>query len=472
MNMATTAFWPVYNHLKETIDYAENPDKTIERKYVDEDLYKTLQYAENSKKTDETMYVSAINCPKQKAYEFMMRTKRRFHESGKIVGYHGYQSFAAGEVTPEEAHQIGIETAKRMWGGQYEVVITTHLNTGHLHNHFVANSTSFVTGKKFRNQIKDHKRFREISDAVCQEHNKSVLKDAPFYGGEKGAYWVHKNGGKTHRDILKEDMEHCLREAYSVKDLIRRLNAIGYECDFNPNHAHWTVRAVDWDRAVRIDKLGFTKERLKKEFDGHKLWGHSFNAVGFYLAEHPIYKPKIYPVNKLLKDMEYELDHARGAEAAAAALVAILFLIMITIIQLTREQNDYNPRTPGLRKLITEAPKIEQEYRLLIDNNISSMQELFDYHDGLEAQIKTLETERQKIRDRIRRCTDDNEKTVLKQQAKDVTKQLDPLRKQKQITERIERRAPELQRMMVLERELEIQSYEQQRKKNNYERSR
>ena len=82
--MATTAFWPVYNHLKETIDYAKNPDKTIERKYVDEDLYKTLQYAENSDKTDETMYVSAVNCPKQKAYEYMMRTKRRFHESGKI----------------------------------------------------------------------------------------------------------------------------------------------------------------------------------------------------------------------------------------------------------------------------------------------------------------------------------------------------------------------------------------------------
>ena len=267
-------------------------------------------------------------------------------------------------------------------------------------------------------------------------------------------------------------MEYCLREAYSVKDLIRRLNAIGYECDFNPNHAHWTVRAVDWDRAVRIDKLGFTKERLKKEFDGHKLWGHSFNAVGFYLLEHPIYKPKIYPVNKLLKDMEYELDHASGAEAAAAALVFILFAILIAIIKLTREQDDYKPRTPGLRKLITEAPRIEQEYRLLIDNNISSMQELFDYHDSLGNQINALESDRQAIRNRIRRCDNEEEKTDLKQQAKDVTKQLDPLRKQNQIIERIERRAPELQRMMVLERELEIQSYEQQRKKNNYERSR
>ncbi len=470
--MATTGFWPIYNHLKETIDYAENPDKTIERKYVDEDLYKTLQYAENSEKTDETMYVSAVNCPKQHAYEYMMRTKRRFHESGKIVGYHGYQSFAAGEVTPEEAHQIGVETAKRMWGGQYEVVVTTHLNTGHLHNHFVANSTSFVTGKKFRNQIKDHLRFREISNAVCLEHNKSVLKDAPFRGGEKGAYWIHKKGGKTHRDILKEDMENCLYEAYSVKDLIRRLNAIGYECDFNPKHEHWTVRAADWDRAVRIDKLGFTKERLRNEFDGHKLRVYSFNAIGFYLLDHPVYKPKIFPVNKLLKDMEYELDHASGAGTAAAALVAILFLILITIIQLTRERDDYKPRTPGLRKLITEAPKIEQEYRLLIDNNISSMQELFDYHDNLENQIKALEAERQKLRNKIRRCDNAEEKIQLKQQAKDLTKQLTPLREQNRITDRIEHRAPELQKMLVLERGLELQAYTQQKNQRNYDRSR
>ena len=84
--MATTGFWPVYNHLKETIAYAENPDKTIDRKFLDDDLWQALQYVESSDKTGQTMYVSAINCPKQKAYEYMMRTKRRFHETGKIVG--------------------------------------------------------------------------------------------------------------------------------------------------------------------------------------------------------------------------------------------------------------------------------------------------------------------------------------------------------------------------------------------------
>ena len=465
--MATTGFWPVYNHLKETIAYAENPDKTVDRKFLDDDLWQALRYVENSDKTDQTMYVSAINCPKQKAYEYMMRTKRRFHETGKIVGYHGFQSFAAGEVAPEEAHRIGVETARRMWGDQYEVVVTTHLNTDNLHHHFCWNSSSFVTGKKYRNQIKDHRRLREVSDAVCQEYGKSVLQNAPFYGGEKGSYWIHKDGGKTHRDILREDLERCLREAYSLQDLNRRMNALGYVCDFNPNHAHWTVRAVDWDRAVRIDKLGFTKERLMKELDGHKLWGYSsINRVGFYLLDHPIYKPPIQPVSKELKRLNYELPQTHTAAGVAALMIINLFLILMLLIKLARERNDYTPQTPGLRKLITEAPKIEQEYRLLIDNKISSMQELYDFHDDLEAQIKALEAQRQKIRNKLRRCSDPNEKSALKQQAKNITKQLTPLRKQNKIAERIEHRAPELLKMMILERDLEIQAYTKQRNMN------
>ena len=108
--MATTGFWPVKNRLKEVIDYARNRDKTTDKKFLDEDLYAALRYVENDKKTDQTMYVSGINCPKQRAYEYMMATKRRYGKFGGNVAYHGYQSFVIGEVTPEEAHQIGLET--------------------------------------------------------------------------------------------------------------------------------------------------------------------------------------------------------------------------------------------------------------------------------------------------------------------------------------------------------------------------
>ena len=118
--MATTGFWPVKNRLKEVIDYARNPDKTIERKYLDDDLYATLEYAANADKTDETMYVSGINCSKFRAYEEMTAVKRRFGERGKVVAYHGYQSFRAGEVTAEEAHEIGLRTARQMWGDRHQ----------------------------------------------------------------------------------------------------------------------------------------------------------------------------------------------------------------------------------------------------------------------------------------------------------------------------------------------------------------
>ncbi len=105
---------------------------------------------------------------------------------------------------------FGMETARRMWGDDYEIVVTTHLNTDNIHNHIVVNSVSFRTGRKFENHISDHYRLREISDAVCQEYGKSVLKNAKFYGGEKGAYWVHKDGGMTHRDILRRDIDEVL----------------------------------------------------------------------------------------------------------------------------------------------------------------------------------------------------------------------------------------------------------------------
>ncbi|MDD4495123.1 MAG: relaxase/mobilization nuclease domain-containing protein, partial [Eubacteriales bacterium] len=149
--MAVTGFWPVKSRLKEVIDYADNPDKTTECKYLDDDLATTLDYAENDSKTDRKMFVTGINCPTGKAYEQMSETKRRFGKTGGNVAYHGFQSFVSGEVTPEECHRIGIETAKRMWGNDYEIVVTTHLNTDNIHNHIVVNSVSFRNGRKFEN---------------------------------------------------------------------------------------------------------------------------------------------------------------------------------------------------------------------------------------------------------------------------------------------------------------------------------
>ena len=193
--MAITGFWPVFKNLKATLDYADNPDKTTAPGYLDEDLYAALRYAENDDKTDRKMFVGGINCSAQHAYAEMVAVQRRFGLRGKVVGYHGIQSFREGEVTPEQAFVIGKKTARQMWGDRYQVLVTVHLNTDNVHCHFVVNSVSFKDGAKFKNKIGDHKELRRISDAICREHGLSVLENSEFYSkGKKKEYWVHRAG--------------------------------------------------------------------------------------------------------------------------------------------------------------------------------------------------------------------------------------------------------------------------------------
>ena len=89
--MAVTGFWPIYKSLKATLDYADNPDKTTPKEYVDDDLYAALRYAGNDNKTDRQLYVGGINCSRQNAFAEMVAVQRRFGLRGKVVGYHGIQ---------------------------------------------------------------------------------------------------------------------------------------------------------------------------------------------------------------------------------------------------------------------------------------------------------------------------------------------------------------------------------------------
>ena len=196
---------------------------------MDDDLYAALSYAENDSKTDRKMYVSGINCSKQNAYAEMVAVQRRFGMRGKVVGYHGIQSFAAGEVTPEQAFEIGKVTARKMWGDRYQVLVTVHLNTDNVHCHFVVNPVSYKDGVKFKNKIGDHKELRRVSDEICREHGLSVLENSNFYGGHKKDYWRHKSGKKTHRDYLREDVEYCLSFATSPREFENQLYALGYK---------------------------------------------------------------------------------------------------------------------------------------------------------------------------------------------------------------------------------------------------
>ena len=166
--MATTSIWRVKGWLGKVVVYVENPDKTanpafVERKDLSDQqlqgLSDVIEYAANCNKTqaaDEQSdvlysFVSGVNCNPGNARDEMIAVKKRFGKENGTVAYHGYQSFAPGEATPELAHKIGLKLVERLWGERYQVLVTTHLDKeSHLHNHFVVNTVSFIDGSASR----------------------------------------------------------------------------------------------------------------------------------------------------------------------------------------------------------------------------------------------------------------------------------------------------------------------------------
>lgn len=442
--MATTGFWPVRGRLKEVIDYANNPDKTTAKEYLDEDLYAAIRYVENDDKTDQTMFVSAINCSKHNAYNEMIAVKRRFGERGKNIAYHGYQSFAAGEVTPAEAHAIGMETARKMWGARYQVVVTTHLNTDNIHNHFVINSVSFVDGKKFRNGIGDRLELRKISDAICAARNKSVIQSHKFYSNKK-EYWIRNSGKLTHRDMLRRDVDEALSKCCTFKDMEYYLKCLGYRFERDFRYEHPSVIADGWKRAVRITSLG---ENYSREAMRQKLVANQ-RLPELYVLITPKWK------RAPLLNFEYQLRQAQRKDT-----VQLLFELFIEILKLCTGSNiqeaDNRPLSPQMRAEVQKLDKYIEEYKLLCDNHIESPKELLSFQENLSARISELEQERYALRLKLRRVKTPEEDAALKAQAKELTKQITPLRKELKVALRIEEHIPRIKELLDAERNIEL----------------
>lgn len=443
--MATTGFWPVKSRLKEVIDYAENPDKTTDKKFLDEDLWAALSYVESDDKTDKRMYVSGINCPTKRACEYMMATKQRYGKPGGNIAYHGYQSFVSGEVTPEEAHQIGLETARRMWGDDYEVVVTTHLNTDNIHNHIVVNSVSFRTGRKFENHISDHYRLREISDEICRERGKAVLAPSKFTVNRKKDYWIHKSGGFTHRDILKRDIDEAISNTTNWKAFDFYLKNLGYSYARNSDYRHPSIIAPGWKRSVRIDSLGeqYTQEKIRERLILNQ------KDITLYAGRIP---KRFAP----LMELQLEFKKAQRMDEIQLAFALIIELWKL-ITGNNIDKSSPKPLSPSIRREVQRLDQTMKEYRLLCENQIDSAQELVSFIEKKSADISALESKRQKIYNRIRRPKSEEGKEQDKAAAREISAKLKPLRKELKTAQSITERYPHILELLETERAIEAQ---------------
>ena len=191
--MATTSLWHIQGHLRDLVDYVENPEKTYPEL---QDLWDASRYVQRPAATADGHYVTAINCLKETALEQMILTKRQYGKTDGYIAFHGYQSFKPGEVSAQECHDIGVALAKEMWGDRFQILVTTHLDKDHLHNHYLFNSVSFRDGKKYNYSKAEMQRLRDVSDRLCIEHGLSVIRN-PHKAPSRPVYLDEKDGKPT-----------------------------------------------------------------------------------------------------------------------------------------------------------------------------------------------------------------------------------------------------------------------------------
>ena len=263
--MATTKIWNIVDNLGTVIGYSKNKNKTQKKNELD--LKQAINYAMNKDKTEEQYFVDGINCEVESAFQEMQDVKRLYDKQEGNLGYHAIQSFKEGEVTPEIAHEIGMRLAQEIWGDRFQVIVTTHLNTNHIHNHFIVNSVSFKDGKKYYDTHYTYAIIRNKSDEICKEYNLSVLKEKTTEKTKINYSYFYQQYEKQddYTTLAKRDLDFAIKQAFSYKDFLKIMEKMHYL--IYERSGKLSIRHKDTKRNIRIERRfgeNYTIENIKR----------------------------------------------------------------------------------------------------------------------------------------------------------------------------------------------------------------
>lgn len=426
--MAVTRLWKVTDRLDKVIDYAEDETKTKKPKYSDKEwqaLKDVLEYAKDEEKTEQQFYVSGINCNPDKARDQFVMVKEQYNKTGGIQAYHGYISFKdTDNLSPDLAHQIGMEFVGRVWGERFQVVVTTHLNTKCLHCHYVINSVSLVDGKRLQNKEKAWFYFRHIADEICKEYGLSVVEKPdrnkePDYVTlqDKQQTMKEQAGIPTRRNLVRAAVDEAVENSRTMAEFKRYLSAMGYKYRISENLKYWSVTADGWKQPVRLYRLGenYTNLRIQERIAENDLYMR-VNAKPFQTA---FYVPKEYSDIRKVKGSLYNLY--------------LYYCYRLGYFNKPNEKQslrDYNRLHHLLREDLMKVDKYSQEAELLGKNRIETSEQLFSYKKSLQKELETLTDDRKYLRNKLRRNISEVEAAEVKTEISEISQRLSKLRKE------------------------------------------
>lgn len=434
--MAVTSIWPITGNVATVIDYATNPQKTSVASLSElaalHAIDNVVEYTTDQMKTENCQLVSGVNCIPAIAKDQFMKTKSDFNQMGGRTCFHGYQSFRAGEVDADTAHKIGVALAKELWGDRFEVVVATHLNTDHYHNHFVVNSVSFMDGKKFYNLKSDYQRMREVSDRLCREHKLSVIRNPQGKGNNYAQWSAEKNGKPTYQSITKADIDRAVMASTTMRDFYRVMEQMGYRLKLYTKSGsllkHPVAIPPGGTKGVRLDRLGYDYT-----LDGitERILRNMRKQVPFPEVE------KQHRGRYRLRGSFRKYPKATGFRA--------LYLYYCYLLKIIVKKPASVKKVPAsLREDIVKLDWIIAQTRFLGANKIETAQDLQSKQKEIQIQIEKLTQQRRDLRialKRVQRQDDPVQVDALKAQIATLSAEVRKHRKEVKLCDDIAQRS-------------------------------
>ena len=371
-------------------------------------------------------FQTAINCTLDNAFLQMQATKQRWDKYGGILGYHIVHSYAPGEVTPEQAHEAGVEFAQRLLGDKYEAVVCTHTDRDHLHCHIVFNSVSFLDGRKYRSDFKSYFHdLRDTSNAVSREYGFSVI-DSDGKGKHYSEWNAERSGKTTVRDLIRRDIDAALAGSLTYDTFLETLRRHGYSVKRDPNVKHTAVRPPGGQRFVRLDSLGdgYTEADLMQRLNEQR---HEPEPTPAVFSEQKRYtirrRPCRYPPIK------------RGSFRA-------LYLYYLYLLSSRKKRPQKVPFET--RAEIRRVKLYRQQFMLLQKYRVDTKAELDMLSDALSNEMQILVNRRKELY-ALRR---EQPSEQLDADIDSLTVQLRPLRRELRLCSKIAEYAPRMLRQV------------------------
>ena len=464
--MATTSLWKVDKRLDHVIDYATDEEKTKNENIENEggnfdSIEKLLTYATNPTKTEKLFYTTGINCKVDNAVKEMQFIKKLYGKEKGILAFHGYQSFKEGEVTSEIAHEIGVRLAEEMWGDRFQVVVSTHLNTDNIHNHFVINSVSFKDGYKYYSNLSNTALLRKTSDEICEEYGLSVLKEKTCKSGINFENFYKKSmRDSDYYKFAKEDIDYAIEHSWSYKEFLKRLKEMGYQVYFRANKI--SVRRYSHKRNIRIERA-FGEE--------YSIENISNKICSRYPSREEVIKPKTYDKRLFYKGSAKKLRKPKG-------IIALYYYYCYLLKVYPKKKLNYK-LTPEMREAVKKMDKYSEQIRFICRYKLETINDIDNLKEQKNEELQKVLNTRNRLYYKRQKLDNESEKEVVNKEIISVTSAIEKARKEIKLCDEVGDNARKMKEQIkklddkekkkVKEKELKKETKEKRKKTERYE---